>query len=89
MPAASADQLLEWLRRVFEKEFGIPASAVSRDARLVGDLELDSLDGVIVALRIEEELGLELAEDEIAGLDTVGALVALVQLRLSGASPAS
>ena len=88
MGAPTADELLGFLRRVFEKEFEIPPAEVTPAARLVDDLELDSLDAVIVALRVEEETGLELEEDEFAALDTVAALVALVQRRL-GASAAS
>ena len=89
MSTATAEELLGWLRCVFEKEFEIPQAEVSPAARLVDDLALDSLDAVIVSLRIEDELGLELAEDELAGIDTVAALVALVQQRLQGASVAS
>ena len=84
MRAASADELLELLRRVFEKEFEIPLEQVTPAARLVDDLDLDSLDAVIVAMRIEEETGLELDEDAFEALDTVASLVALVQRRLQG-----
>ena len=88
MQGRTADELLVFLRSLFEKEFEIPPAEVTPAARLVDDLELDSLDAVIVALRVEEEIGLELEEDEFAALDTVAALVALVQRRL-GASAAS
>jgi len=79
MRAASAEELLELLRRVFEKEFEIPQEQVTPAARLVEDLELDSLDAVVLALRVEEETGLDLDEDELKALDTVASLVALVQ----------
>jgi acyl carrier protein len=87
MRAASAEELLEFLRRVFEKEFEIPLEQVTSAARLFDDLDLDSLDAVVVALRIEEETGLALDEDAFEGLDTVASLVALAAAqRAAGAA---
>ena len=84
MGEPTAEALLEYLRRLFEKEFEIPQERVIPAARLIEDLELDSLDAVVVALRVEEETGLELDEDEFKALDTVASLVALVQRRRQG-----
>jgi acyl carrier protein len=84
MREPTAEALLEYLRNLFEKEFEIPQERVIPAARLVEDLELDSLDAVIVAMRVEEETGLELDEDEFRALDTVASVVALVQRRLQG-----
>ena len=81
MRTASAEELLECLRRVFKKEFEIPQEQVTPAARLVEDLELDSLDAVVLAIRVEEETGLEFDEDDFKALDTVASLVALVQRR--------
>jgi acyl carrier protein len=80
----TAEALLNFLRTLFEKEFEIPQERVIPAARLVEDLELDSLDAVVLALRVEEETGLELDEDEFKALDTVASLVALVQRRQQG-----
>jgi len=84
MREPTAEELLELLRRLFEKEFEIPQEQVTPAARLVEDLGLDSLDAVLLATRVEEETGLELDEDEFKALDTVASLVALVQRRLQG-----
>ena len=84
MRERTAEEWLEYLRRVFEKEFEIPQEQVIPTARLVEDLDLDSLDAVVLALRVEEETGLELDEDEFKALDTVASLVALVQRRQQG-----
>lgn len=84
MRAATAEELLEFLRNLFEKEFEIPQEQVTLASRLVDDLELDSLDAVVVAIRVEEETGLDLDEDEFKALDTVASLVALVQRRRQG-----
>ena len=82
--APSPDELLGFLRRVIDKEFEIPADEVSPDAQLVADLGLDSVDAMVLALRVEEETGLELSDDELKSLDTVASVVALVHQRLLG-----
>lgn len=82
MRERTAEEWLEYLRRVFEKEFEIPQEQVTPAARLVEDLDLDSLDAVVVAMRVEDETGLDLGESEFEALDTVASLVALVQRRL-------
>jgi acyl carrier protein len=71
------------VQRVFEKEFEIEPAEVTPETQLIADLDLDSLDAVIVALRLEEETGLEFGEDEFKALDTVASLVTLVQRRLA------
>ena len=84
MSAATAYELLVFLRNVFEKEFEIPAEEVTPEARLIEDLDLDSVDAVTLALRLEEETGLGLSEAELKSLDTVASLVTLVRRRLQG-----
>jgi acyl carrier protein len=84
MPAPTPEELLGFLRRVIEKEFEIPADEVTPEAHLIDDLDLDSVDAMVLALRIEEETELELTDDELKALDTVASLVALVHQRLAG-----
>lgn len=72
------------MRRVFGQEFEIAADDVTPEARLVDDLDLDSVDAVTLALRLEEETGLELTEAELKSLDTVASLLTLVRRRLEG-----
>ena len=89
MREPTAEALLEYLRNLFEKEFEIPQEQVTLAARLVEDLELDSLDAVVLAIRVEEETGLDIEEDEFKALDTVASLVALVQRRRQGPAGAA
>ena len=84
MPVETPEQLLGFLRRVIEKEFEVGAEEVQPEALLVADLGLDSVDAMVLALRVEEETGLELSDDELKSLDTVGSVVALVHQRLQG-----
>ena len=84
MAAPTSEELLGVVRRVFGQEFEIPAEEVTPEARLIEDLDLDSVDAVTLALRLEEETGLGLSEAELKSLDTVASLVTLVRRRLQG-----
>lgn len=78
------EDLLGLLRRVFAQEFEIPSEEVTPEAHLARDLDLDSVDAVTLAARLEEETGLGLSEDELKSLDTVASVVTLVHRRLQG-----
>jgi len=86
MRAPTPEELLDFLRRVIGKEFEVPAGEIRPAALLVEDLGLDSVDAMVLALRVEEETGLELTDDELKSLDTVASVVALVHQRLQGRS---
>jgi acyl carrier protein len=83
------DAFLDFLRRVMEAEFEVEAAEVQPEAHLRDDLGLDSVDAMVLALRVEEETGLELSDDELKGLDTVASVVALVHQRLAGRASAA
>ena len=86
MRAPTPEELLDFLRRVIGKEFEVPDGEIQPGALLVQDLGLDSVDAMVLALRVEEETGLELTDDELKSLDTVASVVALVHQRLQGRS---
>jgi len=86
MSTTTPEELLDFLRRVMVKEFEIEAAEVRPEAHLTGDLGLDSVDAMVMALRLEEETGLELSDDELKGLETVASVVALVHQRLAALS---
>ena len=86
MRAPTPEELLDFLRRVIGKEFEVPAGEIRPAALLVDDLGLDSVDAMVLALRVEEETGLELTDDELTAQDTVASVVALVHQRLQGRS---
>lgn len=86
MSATTPEELLDFLRRVMRTEFEIEPAEVRPEAHLVDDLGLDSVDAMVMALRLEEETGLELSDDELQGLETVASVVALVQRRLAAHS---
>ena len=52
------------------------------DARFAEDLNADSLDLVEAVLALEEEWNIEIPEEEMEGVKTVGQAVALVEQKL-------
>jgi acyl carrier protein len=62
---------------------GIEASDVSEQSHLVNDLGLDSLDTVELTLGLEERFGIEIPDNELEGVATVGDAVTLIEKKLS------
>jgi acyl carrier protein len=65
--------------------------AVTPEMRLVEDLSLDSIHLLTLAVEVEDHFHICLEEDDEAGLETVGDLVAVVERKLAagGASEAT
>jgi acyl carrier protein len=66
--------------------FDIDAEQIVPQARLIEDLDLDSIDAIDMVVRIQEMTGRRVAEDELRSLRTIGDIVALIQVYVS--SPA-
>ncbi len=73
------------VRKVLAEQLAVDESQVVPDARFAEDLNADSLDLVEAVLALEEEWNIEIPEEEMDGVKTVGQAVALVAGKL-GAS---
>lgn len=80
------DDLLARVRRILVAQFELAPEAVTPDARLVDDLDLDSIDGVAIVVHLEAELPVEISDEEIRRMATVGDIVDALAARLP-ASP--
>jgi len=76
-------EILDRVRKVLREEFGLPEDRVQPSSHLVDDLDFDSIDAIELAVRLEESTGIELEEDELKALRTVGDVVDLVHGRLA------
>ncbi len=54
------------------KMLSVDAAKVTREARFKEDLEADSLDLVEFVMELESEFGIEVPEQELEGITTVG-----------------
>jgi acyl carrier protein len=77
----TGEEALVLVRRVLCAEFEFEAGEISEGTHLVDDLDLDSVDAAALAIRLEEESDLELAEEELRELRTVADLAELVRRR--------
>lgn len=59
---------------------------IKLETRLEEDLEADSLDLVELAMSLEEELSLEIPDEELEGIRTVGDAVDFVAARVSAST---
>jgi len=80
----TTDHILAMLREILEREFEIPSAAVSPEADLADDLDLDSLDAVVLLMSVEQRTSLELSVDDLKGLRTVQEVVDSIEARLAG-----
>ena len=66
------------VRELLHKEFDLdPADAIP-GARLLEDLDLDSIDLVALAMRLEQDTGIHLKDERLRSLSTVEEVVGFV-----------
>ena len=70
------------VRKVLAEQLAVDESQVVPDARFAEDLNADSLDLVEAVLALEEEWSIDIPEEEMEGVKTVGQAVSLVQQKL-------
>jgi acyl carrier protein len=75
-------EIEEKVRKVLAEQLARDESEVTTEARFEEDLDADSLDLVEVVLALEEELGVNIPEEEMEGVKTVGQAVDLVAGKL-------
>lgn len=55
---------------------------VTTDTKLKGDLIMDSLDGVELVMALEEKFGVEIPNEDMANLETVGDIVTYIDKKV-------
>ena len=72
-----ANEVFEKVKGLFVEDLGIDESKVTMDAKLEEDLEIDSLGIVEVVMAFEDEFDIEIDDEELADVSTVGQAVNL------------
>ena len=72
------DEALSALREVAVDVLSVEPDAVVEDAKFKEDLDADSLDLVELVMGLEERFDIEVPEDDLEGVTTVGQAVDLV-----------
>ncbi len=80
MAASAYDEIVSYLTGTFE----VPAADIRPDARLMDDLNLDSIDAVDMMVKLQESTGQKVTPEQFEEVKTVQHLVALVEKLRSG-----
>ena len=78
----SKDEVFEKLKEVLTTGFGLGREQLAPTARLVEDLDLDSLDSFDLMVRLEQETGEEIKEDELKSIQTIQDIVDVIHRKL-------
>lgn len=70
------------VRKVLAEQLAVDESLVTAQARFAEDLNADSLDLTEAVLALEDELGVEIPEEDMEGVATVGQAYDLVASKL-------
>lgn len=77
------EQILEKIRAILAEAFEIDPARVSPEARLFDELDLDSIDAVDLAIKLQEMTGRRIKPDDFKSVRTVGDVVGAVQALLA------
>ena len=77
--AASQEEIISGLAEIIEEVTGIEPSEVTPEKSFVDDLDIDSLSMVEIAVQTEDKYGVKIPDEDLAGLRTVGDVVAYIQ----------
>lgn len=73
-----ASDIFERVRAVVCKELNVNESEVNEGASFTEDLGADSLDVVELVMALEEEFGIDIPDDDVANIKTVGDVVTYI-----------
>ncbi len=78
----SKDEIFKWVVEILAREFGFASEQLRPETHLIDDLDMDSIDAIDMAVRIEEKMKLSLSEDDLKSILTVQDAVDLIHGRL-------
>lgn len=76
-------EMLEQIKGMLAESFGLDPDVIMTDSRLEADLGINSLELAELALRCDEEFGVDIDEEDIHKLITVGDVAAYIEEKKS------
>ena len=70
------------IKSILSSQFDIEESKISLDTSFVDDLGADSIDIVDLLMSLEDEFDVEIPDEEIDNISTVGEVVAYIEDRI-------
>jgi acyl carrier protein len=86
-PAPSKTEILDALQAILTEQFALSSAQIVPGARLVQDLDLDSIDWIDMAVALEVETGNRISEEDFQSIQTVQDVVDVVHRQLHAGSP--
>lgn len=75
-------EVFERVRKVICEQLSVTESEVAEDKRFQEDLNADSLDVVELIMALEEEFGIEIPDDDVANMKTVGDVTSYIEKKV-------
>lgn len=72
----------EKVQEIVAEKLGIEKSKITMEASFIDDLGADSLDTVELIMKMEEDFGIEIPDEEAEKLKTVGSVVEYLDAKL-------
>ena len=76
------NEVFEKVKGLFVDDLGIDVSKVTMEAKLEEDFEIDSLGIVEVVMAFEDEFEIEIDDEELSDVSTVGQAVSLLHSKI-------
>lgn len=71
--------IFEKVKEIIVENLGVNADDVTLEAKLIEDLEADSLDAVEISMALEDEFDIEINDEDFASLSTVQDIVKYIE----------
>jgi acyl carrier protein len=84
---ATTEEILRTIQEAMKALFELDPARVHPDTRLIEDLDLDSIDALDLAARIEEATGRAFDEASLRNLRTIQDVITAIQAIVEDASP--
>ena len=84
--STTVQEILAGFSEIVEEIAGVPANEVTPGKSFVGDLDIDSLSMVEIAVAAQDKFGVEIPDDELKDLATVQDVVTHVAKNSGGSA---
>ena len=76
--------LEERVKEIIVEQLGVSREEVAPEASFIDDLGADSLDIVELVMAMEEEFDVEIPDDDVEKIQTIGAAIDYLKAKLEG-----
>jgi len=74
--------IFEKVKKIISEQLAVDQSIISESSTITGDLGADSLDLVDLAMSIEDEFDIELSDEALDKIKTVGDLASYIESKI-------